>query len=262
MLGNFSFGDYFKKDAIAFAWELLTERWKIPADKLHVTVFKGEDGIPRDEEARSHWLTYVSADRLTELGADDNFWSMGETGPCGRCSEIHYFRGNDIPCPEPVCQGVACSCGRYVEIWNNVFMEFDRAGRRRAEAASRPVDRYRHGARAGNSRAPGSRVELRHRSLCADSGRHRQARRHVIWRRRVDRVQSDISMRVVADHFRAMTFLIADGVMPSNEWRGYVLRKIMRRAMRHGMKLGHRPSHFSTSSSMSSSARWATRIPS
>src|SRR3954464_15371928 len=126
MLGNFSFGDYFKEDAIAFAWELLTKVWKIPADKLHVTVFKGEDGIPRDEEARAHWLKHVPETRLSELGADDNFWSMGETGPCGRCSEIYYFRGADIPCPEPVCRGVECSCGRYVEIWNNVFMEFDR----------------------------------------------------------------------------------------------------------------------------------------
>ncbi len=126
MLGNFSFGDYFKKDAIGFAWELLTGVWAIPKDKLFVTVFKGEQNIPRDVEAREYWLKYVSADHLSELGSDDNFWQMGDTGPCGRCSEIYYFRGNQIPCPEPVCRGVECSCSRYIEIWNNVFMEFDR----------------------------------------------------------------------------------------------------------------------------------------
>jgi len=126
MLGNFSFGDYFKKDAIGFAWEVLTGVFKIPAEKLFVTVFRGEGGIPRDEEARDHWLRLISADHLSELGADDNFWQMGETGPCGRSSEIYFFRGSQIPCPEPECRGVECSCSRYVEIWNNVFMEFDR----------------------------------------------------------------------------------------------------------------------------------------
>ena len=127
MLGNFSFGDYFKEDAIAFAWELLTGVWKIPADRLFVTVFKGEAGIPRDEEAREHWLTLRLPRIISRSSArDDNFWQMGDTGPCGRCSEIYYFRGNHIPCPEPVCRGVECSCSRYIEIWNNVFMEFDR----------------------------------------------------------------------------------------------------------------------------------------
>src|SRR6187401_766939 len=109
MLGNFSFGDYFKKDAIGYAWELLTGVWNIPEDRLFVTVFKGEGGIPRDVEARDIWLQYVAADHLSELGSDDNFWQMGETGPCGRCSEIYYFRGNQIPCPEPVCRGVECA---------------------------------------------------------------------------------------------------------------------------------------------------------
>ena len=134
MLGNFSFGDYFKKEAIEFAWELLTDVWKIPKDKLFVTVFKGEGGIPRDVEAREFWLKHVAEDHLSELGSDDNFWQMGETGPCGRCSEIYYFRGNHIPCPEPVCRGVECSCSRYIEIWNNVFMEFDRQTRRLARS--------------------------------------------------------------------------------------------------------------------------------
>ena len=100
MLGNFSFGDYFKKDAIGFAWELLTVLWKVPAEKLFVTVFKGEAGIPRDVEAREHWLRYVSDDHLSELGSADNFWQMGDTGPCGRCSNL-LLPGNHIPCPEP-----------------------------------------------------------------------------------------------------------------------------------------------------------------
>ena len=236
MLGNFSFGDYFKKDAIAFAWELLTDVWKIPPDKLFVTVFKGEGGIPRDVEAREHWLKYVSEDHLSELGADDNFWQMGETGPCGRCSEIYYFRGNQIPCPEPVCRGVECSCSRYIEIWNNVFMEFDR----QADGALKPLPAPSIDTGMGLERITavlqGRRVELRHRSVRPDPRRDRKASPARTYGRSMS--PDDVSMRVVADHSRAMTFLIADGVMPSNEFRGYVLRKIMRRAMRHGMKLG------------------------
>src|SRR6185503_7070935 len=127
MLGNFSFGDYFKKDAIPFAWELLTTVWGLSPDRLFPTIFKGDAGIPRDDEAFEIWKKFVPESRITELGLAENFWQMGETGPCGRCSEIHYFRGNEIPCTEPVCQGLECSCDRYVEVWNNVFMEFDRS---------------------------------------------------------------------------------------------------------------------------------------
>src|SRR5512147_2796256 len=130
MLGNFSFGDYFKKDAIPFAWELLTDVWKLPADRLYPTIFRGEPGISRDDEAYDVWRTLVPGERIGELGAADNFWSMGETGPCGRCSEIYYFRGPEIPCSREaggdVCRGLECDCDRYIEIWNNVFMEFDR----------------------------------------------------------------------------------------------------------------------------------------
>ncbi|HEV3215794.1 MAG TPA: alanine--tRNA ligase [Vicinamibacterales bacterium] len=235
MLGNFSFGDYFKRDAIPFAWELLTGIWKIPADRLYVTVFRGEDGIPRDEEARSHWLKLVSGDHLSELGSADNFWQMGETGPCGRCSEIYYFRGNQIPCPEPDCLGVECSCSRYVEIWNNVFMEFDR----QANGRLAPLP------------APSIDTGMGLERVCAvlqgvESNYDTDMFRPILkaigeiagTRYGGSMTAGDISMRVVADHSRAMTFLIADGVIPSNEWRGYVLRKIMRRAMRHGMKLG------------------------
>ena len=235
MLGNFSFGDYFKKEAIGIAWELLTDVWKLPPEKLYVTVFKGENGVPRDTEARDRWLKYVSEDHLSELGRDDNFWQMGDTGPCGRCSEIYYFRGNATPCPEPVCRGVECSCSRYIEIWNNVFMEFDR----QSDGQLKPLP------------APSIDTGMGLERICAvlqgfDSNYDTDlftpllaeigsiagnpyARSMSVW---------DISMRVVADHARSMTFLIADGVIPSNEFRGYVLRKIMRRAMRHGMRLG------------------------
>src|ERR1051326_7027073 len=116
MLGNFSFGDYFKKDAIPFAWELLTTVWHLPADRLFPTIFKGEAGIPRDEEAFAVWQKFVPATRITELGLAENFWQMGDTGPCGRCSEIHYFRGNHVPCEQEAagkpCLGIDCSCHR------------------------------------------------------------------------------------------------------------------------------------------------------
>jgi alanyl-tRNA synthetase len=236
MLGNFSFGDYFKQDAIPFAWTLLTDVWKLPADRLHASIFGGEGGIPRDEEAHDVWQQFVPASRITELGAADNFWSMGDTGPCGRCSEIHYFRGDHLPCREPVCLGVACTCDRYIEIWNNVFMEFDR-------------------------QPDGTLVPLPAPSIDTGMGLERIAAvlQDTLSNYDTDLFQpilkaigeiagapygrapdADVSMRVVADHVRAMTFLIADGVVPSNEWRGYVLRKIMRRAMRHGKRLGVR----------------------
>jgi alanyl-tRNA synthetase len=235
MLGNFSFGDYFKKEAIGFAWELLTGVWKIPADRLHVTVFRGEDGIPRDLDARDYWLKFVSEDHLSELGWEDNFWQMGETGPCGRSSEIYYFRGNQIPCSEPACLGVACSCSRYVEIWNNVFMEFDRQAGGQLKPLPAPSIDTGMGLERVSAVLQG--VESNYDTdlftpilkAIGEAAGTKYGR---------SMSPADVSMRVVSDHARAMTFLIADGVMPSNEWRGYVLRKIMRRAMRHGMKLG------------------------
>src|SRR4029079_8159897 len=130
MLGNFSFGDYFKQDAIPFAWTLLTEEWKLPKDRLFATIFKGEAGIPRDAEAYDLWRKYLPADHIGELGSDDNFWQPGDTGPCGRSSEIYYYRGAAIPCLKEAggrtCRGMECSCDRYIEVWINVFMEFDR----------------------------------------------------------------------------------------------------------------------------------------
>ncbi len=241
MLGNFSFGDYFKHDAIAYAWELLTEVWGLPAANLHATIFRGEDGIPRDDEAYRRWLDFLPAYRIGELGAADNFWSMGDTGPCGRCSEIYYFRGNHLPCPEPVCKGLACDCDRYVEIWNNVFMEFDR----QPGGALLPLPKPSIDTGMGLERiAAVKKGTLSNYDtdvfapllIAIDQARGRSG--NYPDRLATSMEPDAISTRVVADHLRAMTFLIADGVLPSNEWRGYVLRKIMRRAMRHGKRLG------------------------
>ncbi|MBI4477519.1 MAG: alanine--tRNA ligase [Acidobacteria bacterium] len=240
MLGNFSFGDYFKKEAIPYAWTLLTDVWKLPPDRLHASIFAGEGGIPRDDEAYSVWRQVVPAERIAELGIGENFWSMGDTGPCGRCSEIHYFRGHHLPCPEPACRGLSCSCDRFVEVWNNVFMEFDR----RPDGSLTPLP--------APSIDTGMGLE-RITSVLQDRLSNYDTDLFTPIIRRIEELTpalygplhpgapsapTDVSIRVVADHIRAMTFLIADGVVPSNEWRGYVLRKIMRRAMRHGKHLG------------------------
>ncbi len=237
MLGNFSFGDYFKADAIPFAWQLLTAVWQIDPQRLYPSVFKGEGGIPRDDESFETWATLVPRERISELGAADNFWSMGDTGPCGRCSEIYFFRGMDIPCGEPVCRGVECSCERYVEIWNNVFMEFDR----QPDGTLNPLPALSVDTGMGLERITAViqgklatyDTDLFTPILAAISAKAGRAYTHS-----TATDHPDVSMRVIADHLRAMTFLIGDGVLPSNEWRGYVLRKIMRRAMRHGKKLG------------------------
>jgi alanyl-tRNA synthetase len=241
MLGNFSFGDYFKQDAIPFAWRLLTEVWGLDPSRLFPTIFRGEAGIPRDDEAYEIWKTLVPAERIGELGAGDNFWSMGDTGPCGRCSEIYFFRGADLPCDAERlgagCSGVECSCDRYIEIWNNVFMEFDR----QADGTLNPLPARSIDTGMGLERITAviqnkkSNYDTDLFAPILDAIGQRAGLRYTA---SVDGA-SDVSMRVIADHLRAMTFLISDGVVPSNEWRGYVLRKIMRRAMRHGKKLGY-----------------------
>ena len=240
MLGNFSFGDYFKKEAIPFAWDLLTTVWQLPADQLYPTIFKGEAGIPRDEEAYTIWTKLVPAARITELGLAENFWAMGETGPCGRCSEIHFHRGDAFPCDEEkqgrLCRGLDCSCDRFVEVWNNVFMEFDR----QPDGALKPLPAPSIDTGMGLERITAviqgklSNYDTDLFTPILDAIGQRAGRKYGA---SLDD-PGDVSMRVIADHLRAMTFLIADGVVPSNEWRGYVLRKIMRRAMRHGKKLG------------------------
>ncbi|HVB38331.1 MAG TPA: alanine--tRNA ligase, partial [Vicinamibacterales bacterium] len=222
MLGNFSFGDYFKEEAIALAWELLTGVWKMPADRLIVSIFKGDKAVPRDTEAYDIWRKFVPADRILELGAEDNFWSMGDTGPCGRCSEIYFVRGSGTD-PE-------------IEIWNNVFMEFDRAADGTLTRLPAPsidtgmgLERITAVLQQKDSNYDTDLFTPILKQLGELAG--------VTYGASANR-PSDVSMRVVADHIRATTFLIADGVIPSNEWRGYVLRKIMRRAMRHGKHLG------------------------
>ncbi|CAN5706286.1 alanine--tRNA ligase [soil metagenome] len=241
MLGNFSFGDYFKQDAIPFAWTLLTEVWGLDPSRLFPTIFKGEAGIPRDDEAYEIWKTLVPPERIGELGAGDNFWSMGDTGPCGRCSEIYFFRGADLPCDAErlgkACTGVECNCDRYIEIWNNVFMEFDR----QADGALNPLPARSIDTGMGLERITAV-IQDKKSNYDTDLFTPILAaiaeRAGLRYTASVDGA-SDVSMRVIADHLRAMTFLISDGVVPSNEWRGYVLRKIMRRAMRHGKKLGY-----------------------
>jgi alanyl-tRNA synthetase len=221
MLGNFSFGDYFKRDAIRFAWELLTGVWNMPPGRLVPSIFKGERGIPRDDEAFELWKQFVPSDRILELGLDDNFWQMGETGPCGRSSEIYYVRdsGRD---PE-------------VEVWNNVFMEFERS----ADGTLSPLPAPSIDTGMGLERITAV-IQGKDSNYDTDLFTPLLNRIGELTDRRYASTSDprDISMRVIADHIRATTFLIADGVMPSNEWRGYVLRKIMRRAMRHGKHLG------------------------
>jgi alanyl-tRNA synthetase len=241
MLGNFSFGDYFKKDAIAFAWEFLTRDLGLAADRLTVTVFKGESGVPRDAEAAGFWAAHVPKDRILELGMKDNFWAMGDTGPCGPCSEIHYFQGDALPCADEAagssCRGVECECDRWLEVWNLVFMQYDRDEQGALQPLPAPCVDTGMGLERVTAVVQGVPsnydTDLFTRLLYEVShlaGRTYQGYGAVS--------SDDISIRVVADHLRAMTFLIADGVLPGNEGRGYVLRKIVRRALRHGKKLG------------------------
>ncbi|HLI30316.1 MAG TPA: alanine--tRNA ligase-related protein, partial [Terriglobia bacterium] len=245
MLGNFSFGDYFKNEAIPWAWELITEGYKIPREKLYVTIFEGamepHADIPRDDEAHDCWLSVgVPADRIFEMGMKENFWQMGETGPCGPCSEVHYDMGPAASDQgHPDCK-FPCDCGRYVELWNLVFMQYDR----RAEVEDG--------------------VTLYSFSLlpkpCVDTGAGLERLAAVLqgklsnfetdlFKPLIDEAaelanveyganhETDVSLRIIADHARAATFLISDGVLPSNEGRGYVLRLIMRRALYHGQTL-------------------------
>jgi alanyl-tRNA synthetase len=237
MLGNFSFGDYFKKDAIAYAWELVTspEWFGLDKDKLYVTIFKGENGVARDDEAYQFWLDVgVAKNRIFEMGAADNFWQMGDTGPCGPCSEIYYDMGiaaseagKDLPFPEDE--------DRYVEIWNLVFMQFDRS----ADGVLTPLPKPCVDTGAGLERLAAVKQNvisnfetdlflplIQKASQLTGTDFHDGA------------AKTDASLRIIADHGRAATFLISDGVLPANEGRGYVLRKILRRGIRHGRLLG------------------------
>jgi alanyl-tRNA synthetase len=253
MLGNFSFGDYFKQDAIAYAWELVTSKdwFGIDPEKLYVTIFEGQADIPRDDEAQRFWEAVgVRRERIFAMGMKDNFWQMGDTGPCGPCSEIHYDMGIAASDAGHADCHFPCECGRYVEIWNLVFMQYNRdagvkdgvswfdfkllpdpsidtgAGLERVTSVLQGViSNYDTDLfvplikRAAELTGTKLDEELKREDV---EELHHQA----------------ASLRVIADHARAATFLISDGVLPMNEGRGYVLRKIIRRAIRHGRLLG------------------------
>ncbi len=234
MLGNFSFGDYFKKDAIRLAWEFVTEELKLPKDKLYVTIYKDDD------EAFTLWqeVAHVDPERIIRLGEKDNFWAMGDTGPCGPCSEIHIDQGEDMRCG-PNCGIGTCDCDRFLEIWNLVFMQFDQ-----------PAD--------GGPRQPLPRPSIdtgmgleRIAAVCQgkrsnyDSDLFQEIIQYAAELAGVrysfslpDTNDTDTALRVIADHARAAAFLIADGVLPSNEGRGYVLRRLIRRALRFATLMG------------------------
>ena len=243
MLGNFSFGNYFKHDAIELAWHLLTKEWKLDPATLYVTVFKGAPGIPRDEDAYRRWLDFVPADHIGELGMADNFWAMGDTGPCGRCSEIYVDRGATVPGSGNFVVDVESGSERFVEIWNNVFMEFERDDQGALTPLPAPSIDTGMGLERISAVMQGTLSNYDTPLFMPLLTAIGEQSGHLYGK---SMSATDVSMRVVADHARAATFLIADGVVPSNEWRGYVLRKIMRRAMRHGRKLGlHEPFLFS-----------------
>src|SRR5271166_3504470 len=252
MLGNFSFGDYFKKEAIAYAWELVTspEWFGIEKDKLYATIFKGEEGIARDDEAYQHWLaTSVAPERIYEFGMKDNFWMMGDTGPCGPCSELHYDMGPAASDAGHTDCAFGCECGRYVELWNLVFMQFDK----QSDGTMRPLPKPSIDTGAGLERVTAvmqgviSNYDtdlfvplIKRAAELTGASRETELRKED----EEERHHQAASLRVIADHARASTFLISDGLdlperlVPSNEGRGYVLRKIIRRAIRHGRLLG------------------------
>jgi alanyl-tRNA synthetase len=234
MLGNFSFGDYFKRDAIHLAWNFLTRELGLEQGRLCATVYQDDD------DAFALWkeIAGLPADRILRLGEKDNFWAMGDTGPCGPCSEMHFHQGDHLPCAEEAagrtCLGPACECDRWLEIWNLVFMQFNRDQAGTLTPLPRPsidtgmgLERIAAVVQGKSSNFDTDLLAPLIERISALAGK----RYHV-------REDDDVSMRVIADHARATAFLVADGVVPSNEWRGYVLRRIMRRAMRHGKMLG------------------------
>jgi len=229
MLGNFSFGDYFKKESISWGWEFLTKLMGIPREKLWITIYKDDD------EAFEIWNKSIGvpADRIVRMGAESNFWMMGETGPCGPCSEILYDQGVGVGCGRPECS-VECDCDRHLEIWNHVFTQFDR----NRDGNLTPLPKPNIDTGMGLERLAAVVQGL-------NSNYDTDIFRPII--RFVEKIsgkryghdeEADVSMRVIADHSRAVTFLIGDGILPSNEGRGYVLRRILRRAARHGKLIG------------------------
>ena len=229
MLGNFSFGDYFKEEAIAWAWEYLIDVVKLPKEKLWVTIFTDDD------EAFNIWhkKMKVPKDRIVRMGEKSNFWMMGETGPCGPCSEIIYDQGEGTGCGRPGCD-INCDCDRHLEIWNNVFTQFDRDEQGKLNPLAKPSIDTGMGLERLTAVIQGVKSNY-DTDLFAPIIRFVEKTSGKTYGKNAD---NDVSIRVIADHSRAVTFLIGDGIMPSNEGRGYVLRRILRRAARHGKMLG------------------------
>jgi alanyl-tRNA synthetase len=229
MLGNFSFGDYFKREAIAFAWELLTGRYGLPADRLWATVYEDDD------EAEALWREVVGlpAGRVVRLGAKDNFWQMADTGPCGPCSEILIDQGEEAGCGRPGC-AVGCDCDRYLELWNLVFMQYDRDEHGNLAPLPSPSIDTGMGLERITAVMQG-KLNNFDSDLFAEIISVISTLTGVPYGRSPE---TDASIRVVADHARAAAFLLSDGLMPANDGRGYVLRRIIRRASRHARLLG------------------------
>ncbi len=229
MLGNFSFGDYFKREAIDYAWTFVTRELGLPVERLWVSVYE------EDEEARRLWLDVagIAPDRVVALGAEENFWQMADTGPCGPDSEIHFDRGEDKRCSEPVCAVGVCGCDRWLELWNLVFMQYDRSPSGQLTPLPKPSIDTGMGLERIASVLQGvdSNFDTDLFTPLLDT-----LARHI--GRPYDRGAAGFPYRVLADHARSATFLIGDGVLPANEGRGYVLRRIMRRAIRMGREVG------------------------
>nr|WP_319393517.1 alanine--tRNA ligase [uncultured Desulfobacter sp.] len=229
MLGNFSFGEYFKEQAIEFAWDLLTNGYGFDAEKLHVSVYKDDD------EAYEIWNKQVGVpvERISRLGEADNFWAMGDTGPCGPCSEIHIDRGKEFGCDDPNC-AVGCDCDRWLELWNLVFMQFERS----EDGTMTPLPKPSIDTGMGLERIISVLQDV---PTNFDTDLFVPIMERVgelAGKKRGESKEVEVAMKVIADHSRASAFLICDGVLPSNEGRGYVLRRIMRRAIRYGRSIG------------------------
>ena len=228
MLGNFSFQDYFKKEAIPWAWEFLTQTLEIPAEKLYISVYLDDD------EAYDIWTKEIGIpeSHMVRFGKEDNFWEHG-SGPCGPCSEIYYDRGPEFGCGKPTC-GVGCDCDRYMEIWNLVFSQFDSDGNGHYERLAKPnIDTGMGLERlACVMQGVGNLFEV---DTVAAVLHHVE---HIAGKTYKQNEKDDISIRVITDHIRSTVFMVSDGILPSNEGRGYVLRRLLRRAARHGRMLG------------------------
>jgi len=228
MLGNFSFGDYFKEEAIEWGWDLLTEGYNLPAERLHVSVYKDDDEAYRIWEEKIG----IPSDRIVRLGGKDNFWAMGDTGPCGPCSEIHIDQGPSLGCGRPGC-APGCDCDRYLELWNLVFTQFDRD----QEGKLTPLPRPNIDTGMGLERITAV-VQGVTSNYDTDLFRDIILRVEEVSQKKYgDDERQDVAFRVISDHARSISFLIGDGIIPSNEGRGYVLRRIIRRAIRYGQAI-------------------------